>query len=300
MRSVVHLRFNSNHIPGGAETVLGMAHCGPDVAIVEDVPVLRHVSVNVTLETSDPRLPVLRQLLEQFGESAIERHEDLFTEKELDSARLLLVQPTRECEIDGGVRWGVTHDLSGACPACGTGGRQTSAMFVNGEQLSELEQHRAGTTWYSHLLVDEGIAEELERVGASGLFFRSVYAILADKRQVKLRWKQVCANKTLRPMGPKTTGLGRERPCESCHRNGYFREWTTPTRILYRAGDIQDADDVNMSWENQGFAELRPDLRESLLSYPWMLVTPKVRRVFRDAGITSFDWLPVRVEESAE
>ena len=96
------------------------------------------------------------------------------------------------------------------------------------------------------------------------------------------------------------TTVGRARPCESCDRNGYLREWTTPTRILYRAGDIQDADDVNMSWENQGFAELRPDLRESLLSYPWMLVTPKVRRVFRDAGITSFDWLPVRVEESAE
>ena len=28
-----------------------------------------------------------------------------------------------------------------------------------------------------------------------------------------------------------------------------------------------------------------------------MLVTPKVRRVFRDAGVTSFDWLPIRVEE---
>lgn len=28
-----------------------------------------------------------------------------------------------------------------------------------------------------------------------------------------------------------------------------------------------------------------------------LVVTPKVRRVFRDAGVTSFDWLPIRVED---
>jgi hypothetical protein len=29
-----------------------------------------------------------------------------------------------------------------------------------------------------------------------------------------------------------------------------------------------------------------------------MLVTPKVRRVFLAAGVTSFDWLPIHVEET--
>ncbi len=54
---------------------------------------------------------------------------------------------------------------------------------------------------------------------------------------------------------------------------------------------------MNTSWENIGYAKLEPELKDSLLSYPWMGVTPKVRRVFRDAGVTCFDWLPIRVEE---
>ena len=163
--------------------------------------------------------------------------------------------------------------------------------------MAELEAHRAGATYFFHLLVDEGLAAKLESIGATGLSFRSVYAVMPDKRQVKLRWKQLCGARTLRPMSPRTTGLVRDRACEVCRRNGYFQTRKAPTRIVYRASDLRDADDVNMSWENLGFAILEPDLRESLLSYPWTLVTPKVRRVFRDAGVTEFNWIPIRVED---
>jgi hypothetical protein len=98
---------------------------------------------------------------------------------------------------------------------------------------------------------------------------------MPDRRQIKLRWKQMCAADVLPPMSSRTE----------------------PTRIVYRSSALQDARDVNMSWENLGYSDLKSDLRESLLSYPWTLVTPRVRRVFRDAGVTSFDWLPVHVEE---
>jgi hypothetical protein len=267
------------------------------VATVEDVPILRQIVVVVKLDETDPRLPVLLDLLRSHGEGWLEDHEDRFTEEELDSARLLLMHPNRQCEIDGGVSWGMTYDLSGACPACGTGGRQTSAVFVDGEHLADLEGHRAGATYFFHLLVDEGLAAELESAGATGLSFGSVYAVMPDRRQVKLRWKQMRAARTLPPASPRTTGLVRDRACEVCGRNGYFQTGKHPTRLVYRASDLREIDDVNMSWENLGFAILEPDLRESLLSFPWTLVTPRVRRVFRDAGVTSFDWLPVHVEE---
>jgi hypothetical protein len=71
-----------------------------------------------------------------------------------------------------------------------------------------------------------------------------------------------------------------------------------PTRPAYRAADLRNADDVNMTWENVGYGVLDADLRTSLLSKPWMLVTPKVRRVLRDAGVTEFDWFPIRVDDS--
>ena len=86
--------------------------------------------------------------------------------------------------------------------------------------------------------------------------------------------------------------------CEVCRRNGYFTNTQEePARFVYRASDLRAAGDVSMTWENVGFAILKPDLRERLLSRPWLLVTPRVWRVFRDTGVTSFDWLPVRVEE---
>jgi hypothetical protein len=297
MRTVVRIRFDGNEVVGGAEAVLGLAGCGPDVATVDDVPVLRQVIVWVTLEVTDPRVPVLLQLLKQHGADQWQAYEDRYTEEELDSARLLLLQPNRQFEICAGVEYGMTYDLSGACPACGTGARQTSAVFVDGEKLAALEGHRAGGTIFFHLLVDEGLAAELESLGATGLSFRSVYALMPDKRQVKLRWKQLCADRTLPPMSPRTTGLIRDRACEVCWRNGYFGTSEEPTRIVYRASDLREADDVNLSWENIGYAILEPELRDSLLSYPWLVVTPKVRRVFRDAGVTSIDWLPIRVED---
>ena len=299
MRTVVRIRFAGNHIPGGAQAILGPAGCGPDVATVEDVPVLRQVEVWVTLEEADPRLLMLFQLLKQHGESWLEFHEDRYTEEEMDGARLLLLHPNRECEIDGGVEWGMTYDLSGACPACGTGGRQTSAVFVDGEHLADLDGKRAGATYHGHILVDEGLAADLEGTGATGLSFRAVYAVMPDKRQRRLRWKQICADRTLPPMSPRTTGLAREQACQVCQRNGYFRMKEAPTRIVYRESDLHEAQDVNLSWENMWFAVLEPDLRDSLLSWPWLLVTPKVWRVFRDAGVTSFDWLPIRVEPDA-
>jgi hypothetical protein len=297
MRTVVRVCFDGNDIPGGAEAILGPAGCGPDVAKVDGVPVLKRLDAWVTLEETDPRLPVFLDLLRAHGASWWESHGDDYTEQELDNARLLIMHPNRQCEISGGVAWGVTYDMTGACPACGTGARQTSALFVDGEEISRLEGHRAGATVFFHLLVDEGIAHDLVQIGATGLSFRSVYAVMPDKRQVKLRWKQMCAAKTLPPASPRTSGLVRQRVCEVCRRNGYFQTEKAPTRLVYGAADLRDADDVSSTWENLGHAILEPDLRDSLLSYPWTLVSPKVRRVFVEAGVTSFDWVPIRVED---
>ncbi len=38
-------------------------------------------------------------------------------------------------------------------------------------------------------------------------------------------------------------------------------------------------------------------MRYTHLSYPYLLVTPKVMRIFRAAGVTEFDWIPIRVVE---
>ena len=187
MKTEVRIRFASNHIPGGAQTILGPARCGPDVATVEDVPVLRQVVVYVELEATDDRLPVLFQLLKQYDEDWLEYRDDRYTEAELNDARLIIMAPQHAYAVFGGPRVGTRYDLENACSTCGAGARQTSALIIDGEDLPRLEGRRAASTPYSDIFVDERLAEELEPIGAIGLSFRSVYAVMEDKRQVKQR-----------------------------------------------------------------------------------------------------------------
>lgn len=300
MRTEVRLCIDVADVPGGGRALLERVGCGPDVAKIDDAPVRGVLDAWVTLDDKDPRLVLLLDLLRREGTTWLEWRRDVYTEEELNAAPLLLVEPMNDCTIRGGVTWGTTYDLASACPACGTGGRQTSAVFVAGEQQGDLAGRRFAATMFMHLLVDEGLGDELVRIGATGLSLGSVYARMPDQRQVKLRRRQMCAAKTLPPMSPRTTGLVRERPCEVCQRNGYSTTIGEPPRIVYRAENLRDADDVNLSWENHGFAVLRPSLEESLLSNPWMLVTPRVRRVFREAGAEGIEWIPVRVEAADE
>jgi hypothetical protein len=297
MRTEVRIRFDTKDVPGGAPAILGPAGCGPDVTRVRDIPALRQIEACITLDESDPRVPVLLGLLKRHGVLWSGDHEDLYTEEELDSARLLVMHPNRQCEIDGGVEWGMTYDLSVGCRACGTGARQTSPAFVRGEQLSELEGHRAGATWFGHVLVDEALAADLESRGLTGVVFHNVYAIMPDTRQVKLRWRQLCGERSLPPMSPRTTGIGKEDFCKSCGRSGFSTKMDDPPRPMYRAADLRGSQDVNTTWEWFGPWKFDGNVSNALFSYPWFLMTPKVWRVFRDAGVASFHWFPIRVEE---
>jgi len=68
-----------------------------------------------------------------------------------------------------------------------------------------------------------------------------------------------------------------------------------PTRLAYRAKDLVGIQDVNVTWEWFGEFRFDGDVSDALFPYPWFLVTPKVRRIFLDAGATGFDWIPIRV-----
>lgn len=293
MRAEVIISFDSRDIPGGVEPMLRELGCGPDVAIIEDLP----VDVTITLLDTDERLPRLVERLEQLGADYGRGHHDRFTEEELDNARLLFMKTYHECEVDGGGEFGTTYDLEGACPVCGAGARQTSALFLDGDddELPKLQGHRAALTYRGEVLVDERLADEIEKLGPTGLVFHNVYALMPDNRQVKLRWKQISSDRILPPMSPRTTSVNRTQPCPACLRSGYRTGAKVPLRVVYRASDLEGAGDVNLTWEQCGPGELNADPRKISLPVPWLLVTPKVMRVMRNAGVTEFVWMPIRV-----
>lgn len=300
MRTEVRVIFHGHHIAGGAEAVLGPAGCGPDVATVEDLRAINQVDVVVTLEASDPRLPVLCQILRQHGEEWFEDRRDIYTDEEIERATLIMVWTTNEHRVFGGPRVGTRYDMTNACPVCGAGARQTSAQMIDGEDLHRLEGVRAASTGYDDLLVDERLAEELLGAGITGLSFRGVYAVMPDKRQIKLPWRQLCARHTLPPMSPRSTGIERSDECPRCGRSGFVTKLDDPPRLVYRARDLERTEDVNVTWEWFQTWRFNGKVEEAIFAYPWMLITPKVWRVLRDAGVTAYNYLPIRVDESNE
>ena len=116
MKTEVRISFNGNHIPGGPQTVLEPAGCGPDVAVIEQwPPPIPRLDVVITLEDTDERLPKLLELLQQHNRTWWEIRRDRYTDEELDSARLLIAWPDIDCVVFGGPRVGTTYDVSNAC-----------------------------------------------------------------------------------------------------------------------------------------------------------------------------------------
>jgi hypothetical protein len=98
-------------------------------------------------------------------------------------------------------------------------------------------------------------------------------------------------------MAPQTENLalleGQTPQCSLCMRSGYWA--ASCLRVAYRQQDLEGAGDVNLSWEGQRHGLVSPNPRECRIPTPLILVTPKVMRVFRAAGITEFEFIPIRV-----
>ncbi|WP_272458872.1 hypothetical protein [Polyangium jinanense] len=255
----------------------------------------RQIWVDLTLDETDERLSLLLNLLKDRGIRWLERRYDCFTDEELESARLIAAWYDVNARVFGGPRMGTTYDMSDACNRCGAGARQTSAMIIEGEDLPKLEGRRAATTSYDDVLVDEKLAAALAQSGATGLSFRSVFAAF-EERGFQIPWRQLCATHTLPPMSPRSTGVYPYKPC-ACGRSSFTGKEEVPMRIAYRASDVADIHDVNVTWEWFGEVNFEGDVSDALFPYPLFLVTPKVRRIFQGAGVTGFDWIPIRVED---
>ncbi|MDI1434409.1 hypothetical protein [Polyangium sorediatum] len=291
MWTEVRILLINKRFPGGPQTILGPAGCGPDVAVLDEVA----NCTLVTLDERDERLPLLLGLLKEYDKDWTLRRRDRFTDEELEAARLLVVRYwALPGSIFAGPRVGTTYEMSEACQRCGAGARQTSALVVDGKELHVLEGRRAAATCYDDMLVDEKLAGALAESGATGLSFRGVFAAFEKRGHFQLPWRQLCATHTLPPMSPRSTGVGPYLPCP-CARSSFETFEEVPLRLAYRASDVTDIRDVNVTWEWFGEVGFEGDVSNALFPYPFFLVTPKVWRIYRDAGVTEFDWIPIRV-----
>ncbi|MDI1434292.1 hypothetical protein [Polyangium sorediatum] len=294
MITVAKIWFDGLALLGDPRAVLESIGCGPDVAKIADAPVGERVDVWVTLDVTDERLSKLLALLQERGAKWRDIRSDRFAEEEIEAAPLLTMWFNFDDTVFGGPRMGTTYDMSEACKRCGAGARQTSAMIIDGQDLHNLEGRRAAATPYDDMLVDEKLAKVLAESGATGISFRGVFVAFAKRGHMQLPWRQLCAAHTMPPMSPRSTAIKPYNPC-SCRRTGFETPWEIPVRVVYRASDLADIHDVNVTWEWFGDTHYEGDVSDALFASPWFLVTPKVRRIFLDAGVTDFSWRPIYV-----
>ena len=81
-----------------------------------------------------------------------------------------------------------------------------------------------------------------------------------------------------------------------CQRGGFLDVYRYPLRFVYRAKDIADIADINVTWEWFGETKQTSSSTGVRFYHPYTLVTPKVMNIFRDAdGPDTFHWIPIRV-----
>jgi len=283
MKTMMDIEFHAARLPGREAAILGPSGCGNDVVEIQDLTIdVPSILVKITLEETDPRVSKVLTLLDQYGEERWVSRWDVYTEDELQSAPLLILGLTG-ATASGGQEYGTTYDTSPACPKCGTGTRQTSALNIDRSDLNEIAKFRvAGTTDGERLVLDVDV-ERLLAAGVTGALFWPVYAKSKGGDLEELRHQQLFIEHVMPPMSLKSS-LNRTKACPDCGRGWYTHMMNEPIRFVYRGEDLANIQDFNLT--SEWFGE-PPHFCEPLNAvvqgprHPWVLVTPKVMNLLR-------------------
>ena len=298
MKTKVSISFDGLPIPGGAATILEPTACGPDVASVRNAPVLGQIFVRIELDEGDERVAKVFALLQQHS---VEFESFTFTEYSEDDrqhAPLVRIMIDAYESAWAGLRHGTKFDLTNACTNCHAGARQTSALYIDGDDLAKVRKHRAigavGAVG-GEVLVDGGMAKKLKDAGVTGISFGDVRARLKKEKWTSVARDQILIEHVMPPMRSELTDEDKKYLCPVCRRGGRSIFPKKP----YLAEDLVGTQDFNLTWE--WFGEFWPENKERGFGAKWpspyVLVTPKVMNIFREAGVKTFDWTPVGIEK---
>jgi hypothetical protein len=282
MKTYASYMFGTHNVSGGADAILGPSGCNKDVAKVDSGGM-----VYLDLEEHDERIAKVVALLQAAGKDISPSYWDEYTEEELQAAPLLWLFRWHNAGMWTGPRYGVTYDVSQACPRCLTGIRQASPLIVDGSEMLTANKHRVSSANYNNLLVRDTDVETLLAANVTGVNFWPVTAKYNSGATGEIRWQQALIDNILPPMSPSTR-LVEEGKCLTCQRGRTSDNTHTPTRrVTYRRKDLQNICDFNLTWESFGpFDKYEQDTSgNDVLMHPrtssWILVTPKVMNLLR-------------------
>jgi hypothetical protein len=285
MKTIVRILFKVDTMAELTDLYLGPAQCGPDVAKVEEYKYGKGkigLDIEINLKEGDERIAKICALLTQHGEYHSVDRDDFYTEEELQNARLLCVGSWTMYQVGGGLQYGTTYDLSNACKQCGTGVRQTSPLVIDGDVERSIEKMHVAGTHHADLMVHDVLGEKLAQAKLTGLNLWPVYSLRKGGTKVEMRREQIFAENVLPPMAPASS-LDRSEVCSVCQRGRFNFVFQMPVRIVYRAEDLKNTQDVNLTWEWIGASSklIEDPLAIGMWPHPLLLVTPKVMNLLR-------------------
>ena len=308
MKTIAFIRFKSHSTMAElTDLYLGPAQCGPDVAKVEKYEYGKDgvgLDIEIKLDDGDERIAKVCALLTQHGEYHAVRREDFYTEEELQNAPLLeLDTGWYENVVSAGPRNGTTYDVSNACKQCGTGARQTSGVIIRGEDERRIEKMRVAFTYHGDFLVHDVDGEKLVNAKFTGFNLWPIQSVQKNGTKVELRREQVLVENVMPPMAPSAI-LDRREVCPVCKRGRFNFLTFDPSRLVYRAEDLKNIQDFNLTWECFGSSAKTPE--EALAGNwptPMRLVTPQVMNFLRgktkkEKKYQGCDFTPIWIEHA--
>lgn len=306
MKTIVEIRFGADRIPGGLEAILSPSGCGRDVIKVTEYMIGGGVNrlaidVTMTLDDSDERVPKVLSLLAEYSEAPWVARYDIYSEDDLQSAPLLQLNGWSASTASGGAKYGTTYDKSNACPTCGTGIRQTSPLILQDDEMRRVDKHRIASTYHNDVLVRETDVERLLDAEVTGALFWPASFKRKSGELTEVRWQQAVIESVLPPMTTNSS-LERKGVCPMCRRGGYTTVFQQPSRLFYRAEDLANAKDFNLSWEWFGDYRKEGEMQRELWPNPFVFVTPKVMNLLRgktkkEQKYQGCDFIPIWIED---
>lgn len=286
MKTFVRIIFKADTRAEVNDVYLGPAQCGPDVAQVEEYKYGKGkigFDVEIHLDVGDERIAKICTLLTQHDEYHTVDRQDIYTEDDLQNAPLLRLTGGGDFDnvVIAGPHNGTTYDLSNACKQCATGARQTSGVIIRAEDVRRIEKTRVAFTYHGDFLVRDVDGEKLVNAKFTGFNLWPIQSVQKNGTKVELRHEQVLFENVMPPMASSAM-LDRRAVCPVCKRGGFNSLLDDPTRFVYRAEDLKNIQDFNLTWECFGSSARTP---EEAFSGNWpiprRLVTPRVMNFFR-------------------
>lgn len=217
------------------------------------------------------------------------RVERIYTQKELESCKLLAFSINRAPKGHGGPTYGTKYDLSSACKACGTGAIQRSSLILKSAEIPKNKD--IVQTLDDEIIVSSRIKSLLSKF--RGLELRQVE--FSNRTTPSLY--QLIPKTQLPKMSDTSKGMVRQNQCSLCNRDGYFHTTKIPFEPHYDnlAEGLLNKSDIFSTYEHFGISRIRENFSDSHLAQPLILVKPTVMNALNDLKIKGLRFEPVVV-----